>query len=101
MAQFILTYIGGSQPATPEEGKAHMQKYMEWIGSMGDAAVVPQQPLKGSEVLGDASICTPIMGYTIIEAADKDAALAIAKASPFLEMDNAAMQVSELMVMGG
>ena len=101
MAQFILTYVGGSQPATPEEGKAHMERYMQWIGSMGDAAVVPQQPLKGTEVLGDASIATPMMGYTIIEAADMDAARAIAQASPFLEMDNAAMQVSELMVMGG
>lgn len=97
MPQFIMTYHGGSQPKTPEEGKAHMDRYMQWIGSLD--AVVPQQPLRGTQVLGDAQI-TPMMGYTIINATDMDAAKAIAEACPFLEMDGAAMQLSELIVMG-
>lgn len=97
MAHFILTYHGGSKPSTPEEGKAHRQRYMDWIAGLD--AVVPQQPLKSTEVLGDAAI-TPMMGYSIINATDIDAAKAIAKSCPFLDMDNSAMQVSELMVMG-
>ncbi|WP_394179320.1 hypothetical protein [Yoonia maritima] len=98
MPQFILTYHGGSQPKTPEEGKAHMDRYMQWIGGLN--AVVPQQPLKGTETLGDMQI-TPMMGYTIIEAADMDAARTTAQACPFLEMENSAMQVSELHQMPG
>ena len=97
MPQFIMTYHGGSKPKTPEEGQAHMQRYMEWIGGLD--AVVPQQPLKGSEVLGTKEITT-MMGYSIINAADMDAARAIAQSCPFLDMDDSAMQLSELMVMG-
>lgn len=97
MAQFIMTYHGGSQPSSPEEGKAHMERYMAWIGSLD--ATVPQQPLKGTEVLGDKEI-TPMMGYTIINADNMDAAREIAKSCPFLEMDDSAMQLSELHVMG-
>lgn len=97
MAQFILTYVGGSQPKTPEDGKAHMERYMAWIGGLD--AVTPQQPLKNTSVLGDKEII-PMMGYTIINADDIDAALAIAKSCPFLEMENSAMQVSELASFG-
>lgn len=97
MPQFIMTYHGGSKPATPEEGQAHMQRYMEWIGGLD--AVVPQQPLKGSEVLGGREITT-MMGYSIINAPDMDAARVIAQSCPFLDMDDSAMQLSELMVMG-
>jgi hypothetical protein len=99
MAQFILTYHGGGRPSSPEEGKAHMEKYMAWIGGLN--ASVPQQPLKKTETLGapvDGHV--PMMGYSIIEADDMDAALEIANACPFLEMDISTMQVSELMVMG-
>ena len=98
MPQFIMTYHGGSQPKSPEEGKAHMDRYMQWIGGLD--AVVPQQPLKGTEVLGDKNITT-MMGYTIINAADMDAARDIAKACPFLDTDNSAMQLSELAQMPG
>ena len=44
MPQFILTYHGGSQPTTPKEGKAHMARYMEWMGGLD--MVVGQHPLK-------------------------------------------------------
>ena len=97
MPQFIMTYHGGSKPATPEEGQAHMQRYMEWIGGLD--AIVPQQPLKGSEVLGSKEITT-MMGYSNINAPNMDAARAIAQSCPFLDMDDSAMQLSELMVMG-
>ncbi len=96
MPQFIMTYHGGSPPKSPEAGKAHMEKYKQWIGSLD--AVVPQQPLKDTQVLGSKEITT-MMGYTIINAADMAAARATAEGCPFLEMDNSAMQISELMVM--
>ena len=98
MPQFIMTYHGGSQPTTPEEGKAHMARYMEWMGGLD--MIVGQQPLKNTTVLGADQIGTPMMGYSILNAADIDEARTIAEKSPFLEMDNASMQVSELIVMG-
>ena len=98
MPQFILTYHGGSQPSSPEEGKAHMARYMAWMSGLD--MVVGQQPLKNTHVLGADQIGTPMMGYSILNAPDIASARAIAEKSPFLEMDNASMQVSELIVMG-
>jgi hypothetical protein len=97
MAQFIFTYVGGSQPATPEEGKAHMAKYMAWMGTLD--AVTPQQPLKNTTTLGTKEI-VPMMGYSIINAADIEAAKSIAASCPFLDMENSGMQVSELASFG-
>ncbi len=98
MPQYILTYHGGSQPETPEKHQDQMDRYMKWVENLD--AVVPQQPLKGTQTLGDKEV-TPMMGYTIINAVDLDAARAVAKSCPFLEMDNSAMQVSELVAILG
>ena len=48
MTQFIITYLGGNQPATPDEGRAHFAKYMQWINGLGEAAVSAMNPLKDS-----------------------------------------------------
>ena len=98
MPQFILTYHGGSQPATPEEGKAHRARYIEWMRELD--MVVSQQPLKNTIVLGADQIGTPMMGYSILNASDLDETRAIAGKCPFLEIEHATMQVSELIAMG-
>jgi len=46
MSQYIIVYLGGNQPATPEEGKQHFAKYKEWLSSLGDSVVSPANPLK-------------------------------------------------------
>ena len=105
MPQYIMVYLGGNQPSTPEEGKAHFAKYKEWLTSLGDAAVSPANPLKNTHtVSSDGSVAnggtTTMSGYTIIEAASMDAALAIAGACPFLDTGGS-LEVSELVVMSG
>ena len=49
MAQYIITYLGGDQPSSPEEGKQHFAKYKEWLASLGDSAVSPANPLKDTD----------------------------------------------------
>lgn len=105
MPQFVITYLGGNQPASPEEGKQHMAKYMEWISSLGDSAVSPMNPFKDTHTINpDASAAagssTKMSGFTIINAASMDAALSIAKSCPFLEIGGS-MEVSELMQIPG
>jgi len=105
MAKYIIVYLGGDQPSTTEEGKQHMAKYMEWLSSLGDSAVSPANPLKGtSTVNSDGTVTaggtTTMSGYTIIKADSMDAALAIAKGCPFLEIGGS-LEVSELMQMPG
>lgn len=40
MPQYILTYLGGNAPATPEEGQAHFQKYREWLSALATQPLV-------------------------------------------------------------
>ncbi len=103
MGQYVIVYLGGDQPSNPEEGKQHMAKYMEWIDSLGGAAVSPMNPLKASKtVKSDGSVVdgssVAMSGYTIIEAESMDAALKITKACPFLDVGGT-LEVSELMQM--
>ena len=105
MAQFVIVYIGGNPPLTPEEGKAHFAKYMQWIESLGDAAVSPANPLKNTNTVNPdgsvtASSTSLMSGYTIIEVESMDAALSAAKSCPFLEIGGS-LEVSELMQMPG
>ncbi|MGD9487197.1 MAG: hypothetical protein AB7W47_04205 [Calditrichaceae bacterium] len=103
MAQYIITYLGGNQPSSPDEGKRHFAKYKEWLSSLGDSAVSPANPIKNtSTVNSDGTVTsksiTSMSGYTIIEAESKETALKIAKTCPFLEIGGS-LEVSELMKM--
>lgn len=105
MAQYIISYLGGNPPATPEEGKQHFAKYKEWLSSLGDAAVSPANPFKNIHtVKPDGSVTagstTTISGHTIVEADSIEAALEIAKACPFLNIDGS-LEVAELGQMPG
>ncbi len=105
MSQYMITYLGGDQPSSPEEGRQHMSKYMDWLSSLGDSAVSPANPLKDtSTVNSDGTVTvgstTSMSGYTIIEADSMEAALEIAKACPFLDIGGS-LEVSELMQMPG
>jgi len=105
MPQYVIVYLGGDQPSSPEEGKEHMSKYMDWLSSLGDSAVSPANPLKNtSTVNSDGTVTaggtTKMSGYTIIEADSMDAAISIAKSCPFLDIGGS-LEVSELMQMPG
>jgi hypothetical protein len=105
MSQYIIVYLGGDQPSSPEEGQQHMAKYMQWLGSLGDSAVSPANPLKNTSTVNpDGSVtaggATTMSGYTVIEAESMDAALSIAGSCPFLDIGGS-LEVSELMQMPG
>ena len=103
MAQYMLTYLGGNPPSSPEEGKAHFAKYREWLSSLGEAAVSPANPLKDTSTVNpDGTVTaggtTSMSGFTIIDAESMEAVLEMAKACPFLEIGGS-LEVSELMLM--
>jgi len=100
MPRYVIVYLGGNQPSTPEEGKQHFSKYMGWLASLGDSAVSPANPLKNTSTVNpDGTVttggATAMSGYTIIEADSMEAALSSAKACPFLEIGGS-LEVSEL-----
>jgi hypothetical protein len=101
MPQYIISYLGGDQPSSPEEGKQHFTKYKEWLSSLGNSAISPANPLKNTSIVNsDGTVTsgssTTMSGFTIIEADSMESALAIAKACPFLDI-NGSLEVSELM----
>ena len=105
MAQYIMIYLGGNQPSTPEAGKQHFAKYKEWLSSLGAAAVSPANPMKNTHTISaDGTVAesgtTGMSGYTIVEADSMQGALEMAKACPFLDIGGS-LEVSELMKMPG
>jgi hypothetical protein len=105
MTRYLIVYLGGDQPSSPEEGKQHFSKYMEWLSSLGDSAVSPANPLKNTSTVNTNGTVTTggtttMSGYTIIKAESMEAALTIAKACPFLDIGGS-LEVSELVEMPG
>jgi len=105
MPQYIIVYLGGDQPSSPEEGQQHFARYMEWLSSLGDSAVSPANPLKDTSTVNpDGSVTSggtsTMSGYTIVEADSIEAALSMAKACPFLDIGGS-LEVSELVEMPG
>jgi hypothetical protein len=103
MPQYVIVYLGGEQPSSPEEGQKNYAKYMEWLSALGDAAVSPANPFRDTHTVHPDGTVTPgsstaMSGYTIIEAGSMDAALSIAGACPFLEISGS-LEVSELLQM--
>ena len=103
MTQYLITYLGGDQPSNPEEGKKHFEKYKQWLTSIAESVVSPANPLKNTHTVNSdgthtAGGITSMSGYTIVEADSIEAALEIAKACPFLDI-NGSLEVSELVQM--
>lgn len=103
MPQFIIAYRGGTQPKTREAGAAQMADWQKWVADLGEAIVHPGQPLTGSktvtaDAVHDTDAANRLTGYSLVEAADFDAALTMAQSCPFLQMGD--LEVAQLRSMG-
>ncbi len=105
MPQFIFVYLGGQVPASPEEGQKHLQRYQQWLDSLGDAVVSPAIPFKDTHVVQTDGTVSPgsmsaMSGLSIIRMDTMEEALATAQSCPFLEI-NGTLEVSEMIQMQG
>ncbi len=103
MARYIITYLGGDKPSSPEEGQKQFAKYKEWLASLGGSAIEPMVPFKNTHSISpDGSVnqgsSVAMTGYTIISADSIEQTIAIAKGCPFLET-NGSLEVAELVQM--
>lgn len=105
MAQFMILYKGEAtdmSEMTEEEAGAVMAKWAAWMGDVGDALADIGNPFgPGSSLVDDGSEGTAISltGYSIVEADDMDAALALADGHPYLSegQGDFAIDIFELM----
>ncbi|NRB16883.1 MAG: hypothetical protein HRU33_04730 [Rhodobacteraceae bacterium] len=104
MAQFIFAYHGGKKPDTPEDGAKVMQAWKDWMGSMGDALIVPGAPVGMSKTvsasgLADDGGANPLSGYSVVEAVSIDAASEMAKGCPMVVDGDGSVEVAEILEM--
>ncbi len=103
MSKFIFAYHGGKAPDSPQEGQKVMQKWMDWFAGLGAAVVDAGHPLGMSKTVSSDGVAddggtNPIAGYSLVNAADMNAAVAIAKGCPMLA-DGGSVEVAECLGM--
>ncbi|MBI4920983.1 MAG: hypothetical protein HY834_04490 [Devosia nanyangense] len=104
MSKYLLSYHGGGMPATPEEGEKVMAAWNSWMGGLGKALVDggnptgPSRTIAASGTVSDGGGANPTTGYSILEAANLDAAVKASQGCPILA-SGGSIEVAELMPM--
>ncbi len=104
MPKFMFAYHGGGMPETPEEGEKEMAKWQSWLGGMGAACADMGNPVGMSKTVTASGVddnggSNPLSGYSIVEAADIDAACEMAKGCPILNGAKGTVEVAPIMEM--
>lgn len=103
MPKFIFAYHGGKMPDSPEEGARVMQAWQDWFGTLGAAVADggapcgPSKTVQSDQSVSDDGGANPLSGYSLVEAADLNAATEMAKGCPILE--HGTVEVAPLMEM--
>ncbi len=100
MSEYILTYHGGRKPDSPEEGAQHMAAWRAWAEDLGDAVVNRGTPLGSAKVVNaeggnDKAAGQSMSGFSVVTADDIDAAVAMARKCPFIDLDGT-LEVAEM-----
>jgi hypothetical protein len=98
MARFLVTYHGGGMPEGDDARREAMEAFGRWVAQTGEALPDPGAPLGPSKTVAKGSVndgpaSGPLAGYSILEAADIDAAVALVVDHPFVGRGGA-LQVS-------
>ena len=87
MPKYLLAYHGGGMPEDPADIPAEMAKWGAWMGANEAAFVDHGNPVGAARTIaadGSVNDGGGISGYSLIEADDLDAAVAIASGCPIL-----------------
>lgn len=104
MPKFIFAYHGGTAPENPEDGQKAMQAWMDWFAGLGEAIVDGGHPAGMSKTVSKSGVANdgganPISGYSLVNAADIDAAVAMAKGCPMVADGSGSVEVAECLDM--
>ena len=103
LTQLALLYVGEPKHDEHADAKAGQMQWMEWIGSLGAAVVNPGIHMgPPTRVTADGVAPGTTRGtldrFDIVEAESMDAAVDMAKSSPYVDV--AAIDVVEIYQMG-
>ncbi len=90
MSNYIIMYLGGARPESPEAAAEQKAKWQAWVEGLGDAAVDPGTPLGKSKIVSTSGVSdndgsNPVSGYSVVKADSLEAAVEIAQDCPFLD----------------
>ncbi|NRA88749.1 MAG: hypothetical protein HRU28_15475 [Rhizobiales bacterium] len=102
MTQFLFAYHGG-KPENDDQGSEIMAKWQAWMEAEAAAFVDKGAPVGMSKTVSSSGTVdnggvNPVSGYSIIEAADIEAACKIAKGCPIHE-NGGSIEIAEIMKM--
>lgn len=101
MPKFILAFRGG-MPKSPEDGQKMMTDWNAWMDRLGPALLDKGAGFGKSRFLSrpdrEEKAGDPLSGYTLVEAADIDAALDIARKNPIFSLGGT-IEVAECLQM--
>ncbi len=105
MTRYIFGFHGGGDmPADPKAAEASMARWIAWYKDMGPAVIdmgTPAMSARTVEASGRVSNgggANPLTGYSIIEAADIDSAVGLARGCP-IYANGGSVEVAELLPM--
>lgn len=108
MPKYLVLYRSSADAAeqmsstTPEQAQEGMQLWMKWFEQVGPALVDGGSPVGKSQTLpAGADTGVPIGGYSVLEAASPDAAVALLDGHPHQHAPGAVIQVLEYLPMPG
>jgi hypothetical protein len=89
MAKYLVTYHGSSMPHDPEAMASARAAFMQWAGKTGAALADPGAPVQSARTVpaggvGEGGTNEAISGWSIVEASDMDAAVALLGDHPFI-----------------
>lgn len=106
MATFLFTYRVPRKPLTEvlagmdESARAdRMAAWNDWFGGMGASVLDQGQPVNDTRTVGTTAD-TRVGGYSLMTAADFDAAMALAQGCPGVEWGGG-VEVGEFIELGG
>ena len=91
MAKYLLLYSGGGMPESEAEQKAVLKEWEAWYGKIGGAVVDAGNPFTpaAKSIASDGRVSDDAVGmasgYSILNAASLEAAVALAKECPILK----------------
>ena len=102
MNKYLFAYYGEPQFKSPEDGKKHMAEWGAWMNTLGRSMTDRGVPLKTTKTVSsngiqDGGRSTRLTGYSVVEAASMDDAIAMAKTCPHLNFGT--IDVGEVMEM--
>jgi hypothetical protein len=82
MAKFVFTY---RMPPEFTPGKAEtLSAWFAWFGGLGERVIDQGLPTYGTAAVGECGPGSALSGYSVVEAENLDAAVAIAEGCPAL-----------------